>query len=195
MDKRRRKARLRTPRSVCKLSRPAGLFAALVVAVAVPSCVMPARIQTVSLASLESAPSAPLYRSERFVVRDAARLQSLCTPLGPRLGLVQVRKPADYDALKTLVPELGPCPDLRRGMLIGLACWAGTPIDGRWPVELTAVQVQSGGGLLTAQYRGGTYYPDGTGRLVTEYVPDLTAVLVVDVNGTSFYPDEEVAGP
>ncbi len=74
-------------------------------------------------------------------------------------------------------------------MLVGIACWAGTPIDGGWPIQLETVRVQSGGGLLNAKFNGGSYLPDGTARLETDYVKGLATVLVVDIDGTSFYPE------
>lgn len=126
----------------------------------------------------------------RLVVADAEALRFLCTPLGPRLGLVEIHSPRQWEFLAQVAPQIGRCPDLRAGTLVGIACWAGTPVDGRWPVQLEAVQVHQGAGLLKARFRGGNYLPDGTARLETAYVEGLRAVLVVDVNGTDFYPNQ-----
>jgi hypothetical protein len=49
--------------------------------------------------------------------------------------------------------------------------------------------VTDGGGLVNATFAAGSYLPDGTGYAETAYVDGLYAVLVVDVNGTSFYPE------
>jgi hypothetical protein len=145
--------------------------------------------RTVTLSSLESAPVQPISGAGRHLVADSEALKSMCTPLGPRLGLLQVRTVRDWELLRAAVPNAGPRPDLSRGMLVGVACWAGTPVNGAWPIELESIQVRSGGGLLKASFEGGTYLPDGTARLETDYVTGLQAVLAVDVNGTSFYPE------
>lgn len=164
------------------------LFAGLVLS---GGCAAQRPVTVVTLASLEAAPVEPLNGGQRHVVTDADALRTMCTPLGPRLGLLQVRSRREWDRLAAVAPNIGPCPDLRRGTLVGLACWAGTPLDGGWPIELDGIQLQSGGGLLKARFHGGTYLPDGTARLETDYVQGLGRVLVVDVNGTSFYPDQD----
>lgn len=147
-------------------------------------------MRVVTLESLEAAPTKPMRDTQRYVVSDPQTLQRLCTPLGPRLGLLQIKSARDWELLRRLVPEIGPCPDLTHGTMIGLACWAGTPLDGRWPIDLQSIQLRSGGGLISASFHGGTYLPDGTARLETTYVKGLNTVLVVDVDGTSFYPTE-----
>lgn len=166
------------------------LAAAGVLALGLSACTYRAPVRTISLTALESAPSKPITDAARLLVADTEALRKLCTPLGPRLGLVQVRNPQEWALLKRAVPQLGPCPDFNAGIVIGLACWAGTPVDGTWPVELESIQLRQGGGLLRARFEGGTYLPDGTARLETDYVKGLRAVLAVDINGTSFYPEQ-----
>jgi hypothetical protein len=185
--------RLRTPGPVCKPSRVVGRAArvALLLAVltALTACVSSPITRTVSLAALESAAPVPVSGSERFIVSDPASLRQLCHPLGPRLALVEVRNAAEWRQLRTAVPEVGPAPSFRDGCIFGLACQAGTPLDGHWPLSLETVQAQAGGGLLRARYAGGTFLPDGTTRLELDYAPGIQSILVVEINGTSFYPD------
>jgi hypothetical protein len=144
--------------------------------------------RTVRLADLERAPRITPVAGQRVIVADPTALHELCTALGPRLGLLQVRRAADWDRLVRAAPELGPCPDLRAGIVVGLVCRAGTTLDGRWPVRIEGVRLYGGAGLLEARFRGGTFLPDGTMLLETAYVPGLTAVLAADVNGTTFCP-------
>ncbi len=172
------------------VARPRLWAAMSALAVLLPACAVSPPVKTVSLVSLEVAPIHAVVGGKRYVVSDPAALKTLCIPLGPRLGLLQVRSAGEWQLLSEAVPGIGPSPDLRRGTLVGIVCWAGTPIDGTWPVRLDAVRVCSGGGLMTATFQGGTYLPDGTVRLETDYVEGLRSVLVVDVNGTSFYPDD-----
>jgi hypothetical protein len=53
---------------------------------------------------------------------------------------------------------------------------------------LESIRVVGGGGWLAAHYAGGTHLPDGSVELVLAYVPNLSNVLVVVVNGRRFYP-------
>ena len=152
-----------------------------------PACRFLSPTRTIALADLEAAPAQRPTGARHVVVSDAQGLRALCKPLGPRLGLIEVRSAEQWRALEDAAPQIGACPDLRRGTVVGIVAWGGTPLNGGWPVEFDAVQVHEGGGLLKAKFKGGTYLPDGTARLETGYVPGLHAVLVVDVNGTPFY--------
>lgn len=192
----RRIRRVRTPAGVFKIldrgrSPWAGLAGlALLLAGLIPACQVAPRVRMVSLESLESASPRRIHGAQRHLVRDGAGLQALAIQLGPRLGLIEVRNEAQWQALNAAVGGHMRRPDFSRGTLVGLATWAGTPVDGEWPVELQSVHLSDGGGLLRSHFHGGTYLPDGTAYLETAYVPDLRAVLVVDIDGTSFYPDE-----
>lgn len=165
---------------------PAGLAS---LAVLLAACNTAPKPKTITMAALESAPSAPTAGIERLIVSDPLALQEMCTPLGRRLGLVQVRCRSDWIRLARAVPQIGPCPDLRHGMLVGLACWAGTPVDGHWPLRIDAVRVHDGAGLVEADFHGGSYLPDGTTFLEIAHVAGMSAVLAVDINGTTFYPE------
>jgi len=113
----------------------------------------------------------------------------MSSPLGPRLGLLQIRTTEQWQRLARAAPQLGACPDLAHGMVIGLACWAGEPVSGTWPVRIDAVRVADGAGLLEAHFAGGSYLPDGSARLETVFVPAFVNVLVADIDGTMFYPE------
>ncbi len=152
------------------------------------ACNVPPAPRAVTVETLRTAPAAPLGPAERVVVSDVEELRRLCSPLGPRLGLLQVRTPAQWQRLARLVPQLGACPDLARGMVIGLACWAGEPVNGAWPIRIEAVRVSNGAGLVEGHFAGGSYQPDGSARLETVFVPTAVNVLIVDVDGTTFYP-------
>ena len=138
---------------------------------------------------MEKAPAATAIAYEHIVVADPLPLRELCIPLGPRLGLIQIRSTRQWELLARAAPQLGQCPDLSRGILVGLICWAGTPLDGHWPIRLDSVQVRDGAGLVRADFRGGTYLPDGVAFLEIAYIPGLATVLVVNVNGATFYPE------
>lgn len=182
--------RVRGPAGHCKrpLARALGVPAGLVLLALCPACAHLSAPGTITMATLESAPPVQTTASRRIVVADPAALRDLCTPLGPRLGLLQVRSETEWRRVLRAAPDLGPAPDFRQGILIGLACWAGTPVDGHWPVHINAVQVHDGAGLVTSAFQGGSYLPDGTAVLETAHVRGLAAVLAVDVNGTTFYP-------
>jgi hypothetical protein len=158
--------------------------------VSLAGCALQPPTKTVTLTALETAPAEPLPAAQRLVASDSAALRSLCTPLGPRLGLLQVRSADDWRLYRQVVTAKQKCPDLQLGSVVGIVCWAGTPLDGQWPVSVEAVQVEEGGGLLKARFHGGTYQPDGIAYLETGYVPGLRSVLVVNVNGTSFFPQD-----
>lgn len=193
MENRRKIRSLRTLGSVCKPSAQAGQRSALrlciaLLAAACSSCTATHPVRLVTLGALEAAPSFRPAEVTECAVLDVEKLRGLCTPLGPRLGLLQIRSQEDWGRLTSAVSGLGQCPDLTRGTLVGVGCWAGTPLEGECPVRLESVQLSDGGGLLTVHFAGGSFHPDGTGQLETGYVEGLQSVLVVDVNGTPFYP-------
>lgn len=187
--------RLRTPGRLCKprgtsrICQTGCLLIALAILGPLAACRSPATSRTLTLTDLENAPPAHAVLLERAVVSDAHELKKLCTQLGVRLGLIEVRSPRDWQRLAGIAPGVGRCPNLRHGMVVGIASWAGLPANGRWPIHLDGVNVRDGAGLVKATFEPGTYLPDGTTYLETAYVEGLRAVLAVDVNGTTFYPD------
>jgi hypothetical protein len=185
---------VRTRRGVCKLPRTArrtGPFGAIIglIILFAGGCLAP-HVTTVQLSDLESAPPARCASTRRVRVTDPASLRAMCTPLGPRLGLIQIRSRPEWQRLSLAVDHLGPCPNLADGIVVGLACWAGEPLNQSWPVAIDAVRVHRGAGLVEAEFRGGCYLPDESSFLETAHVQGLRAVLAVDINGTSFYPEQ-----
>jgi hypothetical protein len=144
----------------------------------------------VSARSLENAPQTRPKMIRRAIVSPAADLQACYRPLGPRLGLIQIRSASDWEKLRAAAPELGPCPDLSQGMVIGLLCHAGQPVNGRWPIHLQAIRNYQGAGFATGEFEGGTYLPDDTTYIEIAQFTDLRGVLMVDIDGTRFYPEE-----
>lgn len=173
---------------------------------AVASCAATREV-VVRLDDLERSPHQPIRSIGRLVASDPRQLARLTTPLGPRAGLVQVRTPEDWRRLARAVSLPIDPPDLENGMVVGLSCVAGLPLDadaqtlgpsaaaeGRtalvdeWPLLLRHARTVDGGGMLEAEFRGGTYLVDGTTFLDLAYIPRMRSVLVVDVNGLRFYP-------
>ena len=146
-------------------------------------------VAAVSIEALESAPPISPITTERSIVTDAEALRPLSIDLGPRLNLVQVRNPNDWQRLREVAPEIGDCPNLERGALVGILCRTGTPLDGDWPIDLDAVRVADSAGFVCASFHGGTYLPDGVAYLETAYIEGLSSVLMVDVNGVRFYTE------
>lgn len=184
--------RVRTAYAVGKLgrgrARPTALLGAALSLAAV-GCATRTAPPLVTLQTLEDAPSAPRSCVAQVIVSQPDALRGICTPLGPRLGLIQVRNAADWARLAQAVPGLGSPPDWRTSILVGLACWAGTPVDGGWPVHIASIRVQDGAGLMEATFRAGSYLPDGVVYVETVHVRGVDAVLAVDVNGATFYPE------
>jgi hypothetical protein len=155
---------------------------------ALAACSIQPAQERLTIHSLEMAQKVCPEAPRRAIVSDCAALQDLCYPLAGRLGLLQVHSPDDWSRLIQVAPELGPCPDFSRGMVVGVVSWAGLPLDGEWPIALEDVRCCHGAGLVSAHFRGGSYLPDGTTYLEAAFLEDLEAVLILDVNGVRFYP-------
>jgi len=128
------------------------------------------------------------HGAARFVISDPAALGPLYNPLGKRMGLVQVRDEAEWAQLRRAVPQIGACPDLRGGIVVGLVCPAGTSLSGQWPFAWDTVRVYRGAGLIEAEFNGGSYLPDSTTYLEAAQIDGLSAVLVVAVDGIHYLP-------
>jgi hypothetical protein len=183
---------LRTATAVCKTAHRQRFWpwwATVLTASLLPACSQRAAPKTITLTALEGAPPVAVVGLTRVTIRDPEPLRGLVSPLGPRLGLLRVRSAAQWSRLTSAAPELGRCPDFGRGIVVGLVCWAGSPVDGQWPIHIDAIRLREGAGLIEARFQGGSYLPDGATYLETAHVPGLTDVLVVDINGTTFCPD------
>lgn len=151
--------------------------------------------RTISLHTLEAAPATRPRATRRHIVSDPAALRPLYRPLGRRLGLIHVCDQDDWEQLARATPQIGHCPNLRRGIVVGLVSEAGTPLDGGWPFRWKAIRLHKGAGLIEADFNAGNYLPDGTTWLETAYVEGLKRVLVVSVDGSRHYPSEPGAVP
>lgn len=78
--------------------------------------------------------------------------------------------------------------DFSQGILVGVASRAGLPLSGGWPLHITALRIFDGAGLLSATFDSGTYLPCGAAMLEAAFVPGLSDVLALEINGERFYP-------
>ncbi len=173
----------------CKLSTHArtalGLAACGLLALAACSAPLHHLVSLQTLEETRPADATPLGQialAEQVVGGDFS-------PLGQRLALCQVRTPEGWNRLRATHPELGPCPDLQQGIVVGLASCLGSPLSGRWPIRIEQAQVHDGAILLTAHFESGSYHPDGTTYVDLAYVPNGRQVLVIDINSVRYYPD------
>lgn len=165
------------------------LLAVLPGVTALCACGIRTRPQVVSVHALEDAPPVCPSFTRRAIVSDTTQLRPLYCPLGSRLGLFQIRTAQQWEALRRQAPELGPAPDFDDGIVVGLVSHAGLPLDGTWPIHLQSVRVYNGAGLATGSFGGGSFLPDRTTYLEAAQFDGLATVLIVDVNGTRFYPE------
>ena len=154
------------------------------------SCSAQPRVLEVSLRALEQAeavhPSGEIFA----IAADESALRSLYSPLGSRLGLIEIARPQEWERLRAAAPGVGPCPDLRRGVVVGVLSRTGRPLDtDAWPIRLDTVRSIDGAGYVTAEFEGGTYLPDGTTYLALAQLDGVHSVLLVEVNGVRFYPN------
>ncbi|MFH1746720.1 MAG: hypothetical protein ABIG44_06710 [Planctomycetota bacterium] len=160
------------------------------VLVGFPACTWQTVRRTVTLSALEAAPQVYPTNHCRRIAIDPSALQPVARPLSERIALVQVHSPMEWDQLCQATGAVASCPDFSRGMIVGLISQTGTPLDGSWPFEWGSVHVHEGAGLLRVHFTGGSYFPDGTTYVETAYVENLGALLVVDINGDRFYPNQ-----
>jgi hypothetical protein len=146
------------------------------------------RPHSVTVHTLETAAAVEPRATQRAIVSTLPAGGGAGYALGQRLSLFEVRTPGQWQSLRRHAPELGPCPDLSRGIIVGLASHAGMPLDGQWPIRLDTVRVYKGAGFVIASFAGGSYLPDGTTYLETAQFEGLRSVLMVEVNGVRFYP-------
>lgn len=188
------------PEAQCKRLKPTShirpnpclgclLLAGLIALAGLSACGTQSRPRVISVRALETAAAVEPKITQRAIVSDMAELNDFCYPLGQRLSLLQIRTADHWDMLRRCAPELGPAPDFRRGMVIGLVSRAGLPLNGTWPVHFDAVRVYNGAGFAIARFHGGSFLPDGTTYLETAQFDGLAAVLMVEINGTRFCPE------
>ncbi|MCG3129163.1 MAG: hypothetical protein CHACPFDD_04073 [Phycisphaerae bacterium] len=168
-------------------SRNTATLAVVVLAVLLPGCAAP-RPARVAVRELEHAPTVPLHDRRQALVSRVSDVAPLYTALTEHVGLIEVRRSAEWRVLARAAVGIGPEPDLSRGTVIGLLWRAGLPLDGGWPVEIDAIRVAQGAGYVVGRARAGTCLPDGTCYLDLAYVPSPATVLVVDFGNLRVYP-------
>ncbi len=153
------------------------------------ACSAPGPARVVSAVELSEAARAATLPAGRSVVTDVSRLQPLLTRVAPELGVIQVRTPADWELLRSVAPALGPPPALEHGMVVGLVSLLGRPLGVDFPIEIHAVRVLDRAGCVSGTLTPGTFFPDALAFVDTAYVPDLHAVVMMEVNGIRYYPE------
>jgi hypothetical protein len=154
------------------------------------ACSAPPRRPGLSLQEIEAAPVTAPMAPMHILIADPRPLRDLIRPLGRRIGLLEVRSESEWERLRAAAPHIGDCPDLRNGLLMGLVSELGEPLRRDvWPVSIGAVQVFSGAGLVTGAFQPGSYFPDGAMFVTAAIIPDLVAVVAVDLNGVRFFPE------
>src|SRR5260370_646487 len=124
---RRKQGRVRVIFAGCKRAALAGVA---LLAPAIASCSASIHTLHVSEPVLEVAPEAVTRELGRALVTNPAPIERLYQPLGQRMGLCQIRTNADWDLLRRAIPQLGPSPDLSRGIAIAVISRAGQPLSG-----------------------------------------------------------------
>lgn len=183
------------PITVCKrsgrrsIATRSGVFAAAFGAAVLSACSAPPAARTVSVRSLELAQRATTASAGRAIISDDTAVAELIAPLGPRLGLLRVRTPAEWRRLTRSCKGLGPEPDFSRGMVVGVVSRVGVPLNETWPIHLNTIRLCDRAGYVQARFESGTYLPNGATFIDTAYCEGLDAVLIVDINGVRFYPE------
>ena len=179
------------PGTICNPDRRITLLslAGLLIVLVTSGCATSSRPYTVSLRELETAPPHKPIKTQRQVVSNAAALRPLYQALGRRLGLIQIHSADEWRQLALAAPNIGPCPNFHDGLIIGLVSSVGTSLDGVWPFHLSAVRNHHGVGLIEAEFISGSYLPDGVTYLETAYLDNVSAVLVVNVDGINYFPE------
>lgn len=175
--------------AAARLTWAGALLTGLVGLAALSSCGTRSRTRVVSVHTLETAAPVEPTATRRAVLACAAELSNLYRPLNSRLGLFQIQNAAEWNTLQHCAPELGRCPDLSGGIVVGVVSRAGLPLNGTWPIHVQAARVHEGAGFVIAHFDGGSFLPDGTTYVETAQFNNLRAVLMVEVNGVRFYPD------
>ena len=147
-------------------------------------CMAPTRC--VSMDALEQGEPVVPRTVWRTIISDADSLEALRSPLGQRLSLLEIRSPAEWERLRHCAAEIGPAPDFRQGIVVGLMSHTGIPVNGDWPIELDCVIVHEGAGFAVGSFHGGTFLADDTTYVEMTQIRGLRAVLMVDVNGIRY---------
>ncbi len=149
-----------------------------------------ARQRTISIGALEAAPvtSRASIQTRHGVLVDYQTVRSMCVPLTARFSLIQIHDSQDWETLASAAPSIGAPPTFVDGGVVGLVSRMGTPTAGGSPIAFRGARVAEGAGLISYTFAGGSYFPDGACYISLAHVPNLDAALVIEINGTRFYP-------
>lgn len=171
-------------------TRPGGLLCAVVIALPLSACSAPPRRTAITLEQIETAPAMIPASPRRFLIADPTPLRRLIQPLGRRIGLLEIRTPAEWSLLQHAAPDVGDCPDLADGVFVGLVSEIGEPLDrNAWPLSIDSIQCAGGAALLSAAFHTGSYLPDGAMYVTAISATDVAAVVIVEINGVRLYPE------
>lgn len=137
---------------------------------------------------LTAAPVAPMEVPQFGPLSDIPSLGSIYTPLGPRLGLVQVSTAREWQRLRAAAPWLLDEPHWETGSFVGMVSHAGQPLDDDPPIKLRYVRVLEGAGLVLGDFSSGSYLPDGSAYLTGTYVSGLKQVLLIEISDVRYRP-------
>ena len=184
--------RVRLPGLSCKPAARRARLAPLVLlgalaGVAFAGCHTRTATPTTDWTALDLGSQVTPRRLHRAALGDPAGLAPLHRPLSARLGVVVVRNADDWQTLADAIPDIGPCPDLTGGAVIGLVTRTGTPVDGGWPVQVTGARQAGRAGVVQVSSRGGAYLSTGIVYVEVIYVPGPQKVVAVDLDGWRQY--------
>lgn len=157
-------------------------------ALAISGCNFRPAVRYVRSEVLQHAPAWLPDETRAAIVADPDSLRAQEIPLGGRLTFVQARTAQEWESLRRCAPDIGACPDLLHGVAVGVVASTGLPLDGHCPLKIVGLRTTSGAGMLHVDYEGGTFLADGTTYLELAIVPIRTTILIVDVNGSLYYP-------
>jgi hypothetical protein len=146
------------------------------------------RSQRITTLQLETAPPAVTEAPQSGPLTDLATIDQLYKPLGTNIGMVQVKSARQWRQLSKAAPWLGVEPNWVQGTFVGLISSAGEPLEDQPPIRWRYVRVHAGGGLVRADFSGGSYLPDGSAYLTGTYVHGLREVLLIDLSDVRYRP-------
>ncbi len=179
----------RPPAAIRRWLRASGWQWAALLLICVSSCEGPRPAPIVTLSELRRGAPLPLTRRDALVIADVQALGTAYRPLGPRLGVIEIRDDATWEALQR--GQARPLanrtpPDFDAGFVVGLVSTVGTPMGSDWPIRLDTVREANGGLLLQGAFTSGTYLPDGVTYADIAYVRGGRTVLAADVSGLNY---------
>lgn len=113
---------------------------------------------------------------------EPERLQPRSARINERVAVLIIRSARDWDELHRAAPAIGDCPDLHAGLVAGLVCSAGTPLEGGWPLRLWTEPDGVGQARLVADWTPGTYFADGATCVLLLQLPGVQTIAGVELD-------------